>query len=400
MKEEQPQISEYPPIKHGEVFDPEKEILEVLKASRMERPAKLSEFKEKLAFQKAGLARVQDLMIDEIRRHPEKSTDELYEMATELGTEFGMNEKQKKEARKALEKYEKQHKAIEKIRKEHKKDEDVFKELFWKEPKGKTEVVQSPVSLYFKCYDFEDYLAVCYQERMRGFVKEKNFTDEEKKDAYASGARNVYSFSHPELGRAITVENTQKLLSEPTVDQEEYVGQKFAHEEQHIFYGFFNKDEAIDPNNDSTLFTIRKNYVNAKTEKEKEKVLKKFFRSFRQYADDRAKDEILAYYKDGRAGRTYNELTTDEAEGGIYDFLAKPKKPNYLWTVTNEEDTEFIKRISNKLLIEEYKKTITDGIEVIQKMEENGYAKDEIIALLTHEPLAKWGKVVGRIIAN
>ena len=397
--EQKTAIHEIPPIKNGEIFVPEVAIREILKAPKDERKEKLAVFKEKLAFQKVGLARVQDIMIDEIRRNPDKKEKELYEMAVDLGAEFGMNDEQKKIAKEALQKYEKQHKAIEKIRKEHKKDEDLFKELFWKQPKGKIEVVEGPVSLYFKCYDFEDYLAVYYQERMRGSGK-KEFTDEEKKEAYASGAINVNSFSHPELDFAITAENTQKLLSEPNLDQEEYAGQKFTHEEQHIFYGFFNKEEAIDPNNESTLFTVRRNYVNAKTENEKEKVLEIFFQSFLRFGEERAKDEILAYYKDGRLERVCDELMMSEADGGIYDFLAKPKKPDYLWPVTNEEDSEFIKTISNKLLVVEYGKSINDGIEAIQKMEENGYTKDEIIALLTYEPLAKWKKSVSRIVEN
>jgi hypothetical protein len=66
----------------------------------------------------------------------------------------------------------------------------------------------------------------------------------------------------------------------------------------------------------------------------------------------------------------------------------------------NDETRALTKRVIDKMLVEEYRRILSDGVEAIEKMEENGYTKEEIIALLTYEPLAKWGKVVARIIDN
>ncbi|MFA5830231.1 MAG: hypothetical protein WC878_00195 [Candidatus Paceibacterota bacterium] len=395
MQEEQPVFNEYPPIKNGEIFDAEKAVRGILKAPKDERRQKLAEFKEKLAFQQVGLARMQDILIDEIRRKPEGKMDDFFDLATEMGAEFGMNDKQKRDIWEALSKYEIQHKAVLKIRKEFPKDKDLFHRLFGSQPKGEIEITTGPVSIYIKCHDFEDYMAVCFHEKRKGSGKKRDFTEEEMMEAEESGAINIYSTAYPNIGWAITAENTEKIKLPGVLDKDSH--QKFVHEEQHIIKSFFDKEDRLDPDSPGVQFSVRKNFLAAETEKEKEKILGDFFRMFRHNAEDRAKDEMLAYYKDGRFERIEGLLLISEEEGGIYDFLEEPKKANYLWLKSSDEVRALTKRVKDRVLVDEYKEIIINGTDAIQKMEEAGYEKDEIIALLTHEPLAKWGKVVGRI---
>ncbi len=387
---------EQPPIKPGEVFDPEREIRGILKVPKEERQQKLAQFKEKLTFQKVGLARVQDILIDEIRSKPEGKMEEFYDLAAEMGAEFGMNDKQRRDIWEALSKYERQHKAVLKIRKEFPKDKDLFSQLFGSQPKGEIEVMTGPVSLYFKCHDFEDYMAVCFHEKRKGSGKKRDFTEDEKTEAWGSGAINIYSTVYPNIGWAIMAENTAKIKLPGTLDKDSH--QKFAHEEQHIIKSFFDKEELFDPDSPSIQFSVRKSFLAAETEEEKEKILGDFFLMFRHNAEDLAKDEILAYYKDGRFDRIEGLLLAPEEEGGIYDFLEEPKKANYLWLKSSDKVRELTKRVKGRVLIDEYHEIIINGINSIQKMEQAGYEKEEIIALLTHEPLTKWGKVVKRII--
>jgi len=395
MEKEQSTFNEYPPIKPGEIFDAEKVIREILKAPKEERRTKLAEFKEKLAFQRVGLARVQDIIIDEIRHKPEGKMDDFFDLATEMGAEFGMNNKQRRDTWEALSKYERQHKAVLKIQKEFPKDKDLFRQLFGVQPKGEIEIITGPVSIYIKCHNIEDYMAVCFHEKRKGSGKKRDFTEEERKEAWDSGAINIYSTAYPNIGWAITAENTEKIKLPGTLDKDSH--QKFVHEEQHIIKSFFDKEDLLDPGSPGIQFSVRKNFLAAETEEEKEKILGDFFRMFRHNAEYQAKDEIFAYYKDGRFDRIEGELLTPKKEGGIYDNLEEPKKANYLWLRSSDEIRALTKRVVDRVLVDEYKEIIISGTGAIQKMEKAGYEKEEIIALLTHEPLAKWGKVVGRI---
>lgn len=395
VMENEKYIHEVPPIKPGEVFVPEKEIRTILKASKDERKEKLAIFKEKLTFQKVGLARVQDIMVDEIRRKPEESKEKLYEMAVDLGSEFGMNDEQKRLTENALEKYEKQHKAIEKIQKEHKKDEDLFKELFWKDPKGKIEVVQGPVSLYFKCYDFEDYLTIFYSNQRSHYGKKRDFTEEEKAEAMGCKGINVFSSSHPNIGRAIMAENDSGIGRNPKEGESSVI---FIHEEQHMINSIFEKETMFDPNNPDNVRNVRQSFLTAETKEEREKILISFFRQFRKNAEAFAKDEMLAHYKDGHDDMALAELTLSKEDGGGYDYLEEPKKAEYLWLKTSDEIRALAKEVIEKVLSKEYQEILANGVRAVRKMETAGYEKEEIITLLTHEPLAKWEKVVERVL--
>jgi len=395
MQEEQPFFNEYPPIRNGEIFDAEKAIRTILKAPKEERRQKLAEFKEKLAFQQVGLARVQDIIIDEIRRKPDGKMDDFFDLATEMGAEFGMNETQKKIVKEAIFQYEKQHKSIEKIRKAYKKDEDLFKELFWKQPKGKIEIITGPVSLYFKCYDFEDYLTIFYSNQRRHHGKKRDFTEEEKRVAKAFGAATV---PHPILGKSIFAENRSKTDSPHTEEESQQI---FIHEEQHIIKKLFDKEDLFEPDDPITLALVSRNFLSAENDEEKEEILRGFFLAFRYNAEERAKDEFLAYYKEGEGiDFAHEELAVSKEEGGLYDYLAKPEKLEYEWLNANDETRALAKKVANRIFKKEYKEILEKGAEAIQKMEEAGYEKEEIIALLTHEPLARWGKVVGRVLES
>ena len=64
--------------------------------------------------------------------------------------------------------------------------------------------------------------------------------------------------------------------------------------------------------------------------------------------------------------------------------------PAYMQTLIQESGT--------KIFLKDYRKIIGDNIDAVADLEEAGYKKDKIIALLTHEPLAKWPKVVRRLL--
>ncbi|MCX6736462.1 MAG: hypothetical protein NTZ13_05265 [Candidatus Parcubacteria bacterium] len=389
-------VMEQPPIKYGEVFDPEIAVREILKAPKEERQQKLAEFKEKLAFQQVGLARVQDILIDEIRNKPNGKIEDFYDMAVELGAEFGMNKQQKKEIAKILDRYSLLYKGIENIRQKFPNTNDLYKELFFEAPKGKVELVTGPVSLYFKCYDFKDYLTVFYSNQRRHHGKKRDFTEEEKAEAMGCKAINIFSVSHPEIGRVVMAENNSGIGRNPKEEESAVI---FIHEEQHAINSLFDKD-LLDPNDPINVRNVRQSFLDAETMEEKEKILINFFRQFRKNAEAFAKDEMIAHYKDGHEDMALVELNMPKEEGGIYDFLEEPRKAEYLWLKSSDDIRALTKEVVEKTLVQEYKETLTIGVGAVRKMEDAGYEKEEIIALLTHEPLARWGKVVKRVLES
>jgi hypothetical protein len=389
MQEKQSQ-NEYPPIKSGEIFDPGKEILEILKEPREKRPQKLAEFKEKLQYQQKGLAKIQTDIIEKIRENPEASFRELYEETCRLGTEYGMNEEQQKIAYAALEKYENCHRAVQDEYESFLEGSLIYHDLFGKEPKGEIEIITGPAILYVKCHELGDYEYAFWKGRQEKDAR-LPFNDEIKKKADISKGFELSGFSsHPDL--YVAVENVTQTLREP--DPENFSKEVFLHEEQHaiksLFDEPFEKDKAF-ANRSMERFKA------AKSQEDKKRILKSYFRATRKEAEIYAKDEMLAYYKDGTA---FPEIMKKLAKK--YDFLKKEKENEFrpLWMNNNEPDRALSEETSEEVYIKEYRRLLKTAMRAIKKMEEAGYDKEEITAFLTHEPLAKWEKAVKRVLEN
>ncbi len=137
-----------PPIEPDEIFNPEKELSEIKIASKKERKQKLQEFKEKLAYQKEGLARTQEELTNIIRENPDIAWRELYGKTLDLLVKYGADE-QKDKVRKILSNYHWRHLAIKEAREKFPDENQLFEAVFGRPPRGKIEVIEGPVTLYF-----------------------------------------------------------------------------------------------------------------------------------------------------------------------------------------------------------------------------------------------------------
>jgi hypothetical protein len=388
VMENEKYMYEVPPIKQGEIFVPEKEVREILKFKGEERKEKLAIFKEKLNFQKAGLAKAQKEIIEKIQENPDSSYKELFEEVCRLGEEYGMNEEQKKIASSAIEQYEEKHRVIEEMRESYPDANDLYKELFGKKPKGEVEVLVGPAVLYIKCHNLEDY------EHLY-FVGEKYFNPRKKFDAefkkWADETKGIQLSGvekFPDLW--IAGENVTKVSEQKNPEHESE--SVFVHEEQHSLFSLFG--EQFERNKAFENHLMEK-FRESKNQEEKTTALKNHFRFTRKEAEMDAKDEILAYYKDGT---DFSEIAQKLYEE--YDFLKEKRENKFLpqWMTKNEEDKTLSEKIARQVYNTEYYELLEDSVIAIKKMETAGYEKEEIIALLTHEPLAKWGKVAGRVL--
>ena len=73
----QPKTERPTPLKPGETFDPEQELAEVKSMPKKEKRKRLLEYKDKLAYQKEGLARIEEQLIKMIRDNPDMDWPEL-----------------------------------------------------------------------------------------------------------------------------------------------------------------------------------------------------------------------------------------------------------------------------------------------------------------------------------
>ena len=117
--------------------------------------------------------------------------------------------------------------------------------------------------------------------------------------------------------------------------------------------------------------------------------------------ENRAKDEILAFYKTKEPIADIRNLLLKE--GGSYDFYFKSKKDYeqlIKWYMRNEafkKNKGDIEKIMNQVFVDEYEEEIKKSIAAIKDLETIGKSKEEIIHLLITEPLSQWDKLVKRI---
>lgn len=365
-----------------EVFDPRLELEKIKKLPREEKREALDEYKEKLAEQKEGLADLQKILIKKIRENPDLPWAEGKEVIEEMARVHKMTEAQKDYAKRIFGNYRSRHQKIKEVRKKYSDDKELYKAAFGKEPEGKVEIIEGPMTLYFRCYDTKDY-ALIYR---LVFLLNRELTEEDIEAANLSGGASVPYSLIPELEGAVIVENSQKT---PVT----HIFGTYSHEEQHVINKFFQEEETRaslgrfkfkDPERARLLFT-------------------RYFRLLREPAEDRAKDEILAYLKNGTSVESIlRKLTKAEKEGGIYDYLKIIKERSVEEVLSHfQKKPEYLQIgqiAASEVLEKEYVDLLKQGLEAFGKLtKEIGYSTDRAMALLITEPLIKWPKVVRRL---
>lgn len=368
-----------------EIFDPEEELAKIKKLPREEKREALAEYKEKLARQKEGLAGLQARLISVVSENPDISRQEFEEIFAEESKKLKLTKNQRTICREVFDNYQIEHRKVKKIRAEYPDDIELFKKLFHKEPKGEIEVFEEPTTLYFRCYNIEDFTLI----NTEAFLDNRLITEKELEAANFSAAVTFTTFLEPMLEVSVIAENARRV---PLERREEIL----IHEKQHAIKSLFRE------------LAIRSGIENGQYEFNTEEDIRLFserlFRSWRENAEQHAKDEILAYMKSGEDPNwTLNELTRTD-EGHSYDYLRTVRErdvPNFMNQSKNPKFKEAIAQAAKTVFENEYKALIKRGIisykVLVRRM---GYFPDRAIALLMTEPLIKWPKVVRRLYAE
>ncbi len=385
-----------PPIKRGEVFVPEEELDALYVIPKTERKFKIRKIKERLAYQKEGLAKVQARMIEEIHANPEITTAELMFIIKYVGDTYGLNPDQLAIAERLVNEYEKKHQNVKEFRREHPDDIELFTKLFGRSPKGHVEVIEGPMTLFIRCQNMDDYTYIHSDK----FSTNEDITKEDRIAASLTGGVSLSKSLVPGLEGTIIAEapvesgffmTREKLLPKRLSDK------IYKHEEQHaikiVFGDMVAKSE------------VEFRFENSKSDEEKELALEGFLKRVQRYKiEERHRDEILAYFKvdDRNAEQIYSVLGRSRSDGGIYDYMAAVKH-HYIKEFSGfpESQRELANRVIERFFDEtKHRKLLKDSIYSFERLTVSGYTIDDAIAVLIHEPLHRWKKVVTRLVAS
>ncbi|MDP2598437.1 MAG: hypothetical protein Q8P49_01250 [Candidatus Liptonbacteria bacterium] len=413
-----------PPIKPGKVFDPERVGGLYRIAPKKMKKELVRDYKEKLIFQKQGITGLQVELSERLSKKPDMDREQLLNIIGLFAHLFGFTLKQVRIAEGMIDDYIRRHTAIREVRKQFPSDDALFKELFGRDPHGKIEVVESPASLYFRCFDAEDYALIFSQK----FLVRADVNKEDVVAANMSGGVSIPGANKPGLEGAIIAENTASLMEsentsvkflwklaslqkpgfEKKVDEAALKSLDMiknitrasskithAHENRHAVNNLFKKLWS------DSRFLMTWSQIYEKPDQKN--ALVDYVRGIREEnSDDRIKDEILAFLYSGTDPESiFSILTREKEKGGLYDFLSFYRTA-YLETLKKklggDIDDSFLRAAIEKVFVDEHRKLIKDGIDAFVKLEQNGYSKEGVVAALVNEPLTKWKKVANRLL--
>ena len=324
---------------------------------------RLTNYKKNLLEQKNKIAEIQADIEKSIRLNPDVDAIELMDNIYLKASGAKMTEYQVEAFRKGIGEYIKKHQAVENNRKEHPDDKMLFTACFGRTPKGDVEIIKGPMTLYFRCHDLEDYTLIHEHK----FNQSDKVTDIDKNRANLSAGVSIKSCNIDNLQDCIIAENS---LGRP------FRKDVYIHEEQHKIKKLF-KDQMM-----------RQNLMNAMEKSpidERTKIVDDYLRAKRENFENRAKDEILAYFKDGTdLGELKKIMLKTKEQGGLYDYYGEwynkegvNERKNLIKEGANDffVNSQFLKVFRN-----EYSRNIINpAIESMWYLKNHGWKTEKIL---------------------
>lgn len=371
------------------IIDPTKEVRDILDAPSKERRERLRKVYDRLEEYIKTRSQLQEEIIASIKQDPDLSPQGVQILLDDIVLRYhiSINERYKIEG--VIYKYVKKHNFIRQIRQQYPNDGDLFKAIFGVSPEGRVEVITGPMTLYFRCFDDRDYSRIWNKK----FSAKENLDVEEIKRANKSGGVHLNEGPLPELHGTLIGENTahnpEKWWSLLTR----------AHEEQHTIHHLLK----MDINRRYPGEVLDKTFFNSYKPKDQIVLLKRYIRWWGETVEMAAKDEILAYYKEGQytLKHVYETLILPQEKGGIYDYFNTGERNKLIEDLCNrlgENNRNLILRVIKIALDDDYKRVLKGATNAIYILEKEGYSKEQIIAILQKNPLALWGKLAVRLL--
>ena len=269
--------------------------------------------------------------------------------------------------------------------------EELFRDLFGNLPKGKIVIEGLPASIYIKIFDIEDFV----------FAYMSAPNSAEKGARNSGGVKFNFKFKNlPSLTKKVILENSSMVSPD-------YSPQVRTHEEEHATFEYYDPELSGNSNVVKKL-TTSLNKMRGKVEyNELVGVIEHWALSWVLSWESRAKDEALAYLKDGRSVHTILRLLEDE--DGLYNYFQKDEKDfqekivNFVQKIVVEDrplrDNE-VATLARETLLKgwnKYKKDINIALLAAAKLFNRYWQSPgdrlKIIRLLSQEPLNKWHRL-------
>jgi hypothetical protein len=358
------------PFKPGELFDANKEIIELKKLHGEAGLEQVKIFKEKLNYQKRGIVVIEERLFRTVREFPDSGAKEMQESVKDLEDQYALNAEQRGKIERILRLYQKKHKAVAETLakfKDEKGDLDggaLFEFVFGFKPDGRVKAVVGPMSLCFKPSDMNDYALLAGEKYPRN-KKHKVDADDLEIAKGLSGIKLQTSL-RPELKGTLMLENPIYF------NENEIVNSTLVHEERHVFNSLINHEHL--PDHEEALKKMK-----GMNDEDAKMIL-----LHNAKIEGLVKDEISAFFSDGSTPKAislnllgqdiffyyvfgYNMLESDEAD----DFF----------------DPTFV-RITE------------DAIIAFADLLHKGYSLGQAQSYLYSEPLVKWAKVSERLTGH
>ncbi len=358
----------------------------------------INKFKEKLAETRKSSTKAQVEIEHLVRNNPDMSREELMLQLNQI-IYFNQLESQRFEFGTAINKFldarDKVQSTVERYRAKYGESwqEELFRDLFGGLPKGKIVIEVLPASIYIRIFDIEDYVFA--------YISAPGNT--ERLGRSSGGSKFNSKFKNlPELDRKVIIENSSVIVPD-------YSPQTRSHEEEHTTFEYYNprlsRNRSVAKNLDASL-DLTKGEVEYNAFKG---LTDQWALSWVLLWESQAKDEVLAYLKDGRD--MYNILRLLEDDNGLYNFFqAYVEEFQHKVTAWIQENKIVIRdkpmtedeigNFAHDALFtgwQKYKKDINMALiasaKLLRRYHKSPDDRLKVIRLLSQEPLNKWHRL-------
>lgn len=385
----------------------------ILQAPSPQRPQMLEEFRGNLLSNKLALSKTIQDLTHFIRYYPDANNEQLHHHLDHLPTQTNLTSDQREIIEIGLGIYQQRHKALKDFREQFPDDEEgdksLFSTLFGRLPKGEIEVKQGPITLYFRCHNEDDFALIYGQSFGTGELNEV-----QKSKARQSGGVLIYYQPIPSLKHSIAAENANGLNTYES-------NGIFIHEEQHSIMRLFQEayTEYRSKHQDSKSSTVKaveklvilptpdieeviSLVTQAKNPHEAQELIYNLLRKERQQIEEnKVKDEMLAFVKQGTSIRDIDHyLTKPASEGGLYDFFDKDSRQELMKDLMKGLSSSLspvISKAVDDVFVNEYQQILEDCKTAVIILQKNSFSKEEIVNLLINEPFEDWRLAVERL---
>ncbi len=341
----------------------------------------LESFKKRLTNQKRGLAELYKKLEKALEDSPDLSSEKTMDIVYASAKDAELNYGQIYRIERGAKEYERRYKRVSEVSKQYPDDEKLFTALFDRPPVGHINIIRDATSFYIRCHNLEDYTVA-----HMGIPAGEDITDKQTARADNSAGAAIYKLNLDGLGGCVMIEKSSGVMNEPT----------YEHEKQHLITRLFK---------DNVHPAARNNVGLLSPEKQRLAILQ-VFRRQRRKLEDKAKSELLSFFKDGTDwDYTYDSLIKRLQDGGIYDYFndwSTENEGSHILKKYKEEGVsdDMLSELTEKAFINEYQELLKETIRTITDYQEHSpdseISDDEVIRLLISEPLYQWKKVLER----